>query len=73
MTSSVYRFGEFRLDPASRRLWRPDKELATPRKVFDCIANLLEHRDRAVERDELLKAIWGEVHVSEGVLGQAIL
>lgn len=73
MTSPIYRFGDFRLEPATRKLWRGDEELSLPLKVFNCLLYLIEYRDRAVERDELIAAVWGEVHVSEKVLDQAVL
>lgn len=34
---------------------------------------LVEHRDRAVGRDELIAAVWGSVDTSDSVLGQTIL
>lgn len=72
MASHTYRFGDFRLDPASRQLWHGDQEVVLHRKAFDCIVHLIEHRDRAVERDELLAAVWGDVHLSDSAVAQAI-
>ncbi len=71
--SASYRFGEYRLDCAGRRLWRTDEPVALPTKAFDCIVYLVEHRDRAVGRDELIAAVWGSVDTSDSVLGQTIL
>lgn len=73
MSAPTYRFGEFRVDPATRRLWKGDDSVALRPKVFDCIVYLIEHRDRAVGRDELISAVWGKVDISDGVLGQTIL
>lgn len=73
MASAIYRFGEFQLDPASRELRRGEEDLALPLKVFDCVVYLVENRDRAVGRDELIEAVWGDAHLSDSVLGQAIL
>lgn len=72
MASHTYRFGDFRLDPASRQLWHGGQEVVLHRKAFDCIVHLIEHRDRAVERDELLAAVWGDVHLSDSAVAQAI-
>lgn len=72
MPRHTYHFAEFRLDPASRELRRGEEELPLQLKVFDCILYLLEHRDRAVGRDELISAVWGGVHLSDSVLGKAI-
>jgi DNA-binding winged helix-turn-helix (wHTH) protein/tetratricopeptide (TPR) repeat protein len=68
-----YRFGEFVLQPSTRLLHRRGDVVAVPAKVFDCIAYLVEHRDRAVGRDELASAVWGRVDVSDGVLNQTML
>lgn len=73
MSLRIFQFGEFRLDAATRALTRAGEPVALPPKVFDCIVYLLEHRARAVGRDELIAAVWGKVDVSDGVLGQTIL
>lgn len=68
-----YRFGLFRLDPATRELWRGDAPVAVPPRAFDCIVYLLEHRERAVGRDELIAAVWGRTETGDGTLGQTVL
>lgn len=72
MAFATYRFGEFRLDPARHELWRGDEELTLPLKVFDCIVHLVENRDRTIGRDELIEALWGDVHLTDSALGQVI-
>lgn len=72
MATPTYLFGGFRLDPGKRQLWRGDEELALQRKVFDCILYLVEHRERAVGRDELIAAVWGDIHLTDNALGRAI-
>lgn len=71
--TAIYRFGEFRLDPAARTLEQGGLGLNVASKVFDCIVYLLEHRERAVGRDELIAAVWGKIDVGDSVLGQTIL
>jgi len=71
--SRSYRFGDFRLDPATRELWRGDAPVAVPPRAFDCIVYLLEHRERAVGRDELIAAVWGRTETGDGALGQTVL
>jgi len=71
--SRTYRFGEFRLLPARRELWRGDTQLSVPPRAFDCIVYLVEQRDRAVGRDELIAAVWGKAEISDGLLAQTIL
>lgn len=69
----IYRFGPFRLDPARRLLQHADEQTELPLKVFKCLLYLIEHRNRAVSREELLDAIWGTEHLSAGVVPQTIL
>src|SRR5215468_867882 len=71
--SRSYRFGEFRIIPALRELWRGDRLVALPPPVFDCLTYLIEHHDRAVGRDELVASVWGRTEISDTLLGQTIL
>jgi DNA-binding winged helix-turn-helix (wHTH) protein len=73
MNAIRLRFGEFLLDPARRELRRDGELLALPLKVFECIAYLAAHRDRAVGRDELIAAVWGRVEVAGNLLDQTML
>ena len=68
-----YRFSRFRLIPSSRELLADGRAVSSPRRVFDCLAYLLEHRDRAIGRDELVAAVWGRVDVSDVQLGQIVV
>lgn len=61
------------LDIAARELRRGGERLELPPTVFDCIAYLVAHRDRAVGRDELVAAVWGRTAISDTMLGKAIL
>lgn len=72
MNLGKYRFGEFLLDPARRELLRGDSPLRLPPKAFDCLVYLVEHRDRAVGRDELIAAVWGRAEVDDNLLDQAM-
>ena len=69
MSHPVYLFGEYRVDPLARELHRGSELLALSPKVFDCLVYLIEHRDRAVGRDELIAAVWGKLDVSDTLLG----
>jgi DNA-binding winged helix-turn-helix (wHTH) protein len=73
MARPVYRFGEFRVDPVARELWRGEQLVALPPHVFDCLAYLIARHDRAVGRDELVAAVWGRTEVSDTLLGQTVL
>jgi DNA-binding winged helix-turn-helix (wHTH) protein/tetratricopeptide (TPR) repeat protein len=67
-----YSFEGFRVKLAERELWCGDALLSVNRYIFDCIAYLIEHRDRAVGRDELVAAVWGRVEITDGHLNQII-
>jgi DNA-binding winged helix-turn-helix (wHTH) protein/tetratricopeptide (TPR) repeat protein len=73
MAPRGYRFGDFRLAPAARELWLDDALVALPPKSLDCLIYLVEHRERAVGRDELISAVWGRTAVSDDVLAQTLL
>lgn len=73
MAHHVYRFGDCRIDLSARELHRDGELVTLSPKVFDCLAYLIEHRERAVGRDELIAAVWGKVDVSDTLLGQTVL
>ncbi len=56
----AFHFGDFHLDPAARELRQGDKLLDLARRTFDGLVFLIEHRDRAVSRDELIEVLWGK-------------
>jgi len=69
----IYRFGHYSVDPATRELRCSGELVALSPTLFDCLAWLIEHRDRAVGRDELVAAVWGKSHIADTQLVQAIL
>ena len=68
-----YRFDRYELLPKSRRLIHDGRDLAVGLRVFDVITYLVENRDRAIGRDELIAAVWGRVDASDALLAQAVL
>ena len=70
--SRVYRFADCVLDAAQRELRRNGQQVDVQPKAFDLLLLLLENRHRAVDKDELLAAIWPKVIVTETSLTQAI-
>ncbi len=73
MTGLQYHFRNFRLDPAARELWQDHLSVTLPASAFDGLLYLIEHRDRAVGRDELIAAIWGRADVADTLLAQTVL
>lgn len=67
-----YRFDRFELNSASRMLCRDQVQLDVSRRVFDCLDYMIEHRDRAISRDELIGAVWKRHNVSDNQLAHTI-
>jgi DNA-binding winged helix-turn-helix (wHTH) protein/tetratricopeptide (TPR) repeat protein len=72
MLPQSYQFGDYELHPQSRELRRADTPVSLPLKSFDCLVYLIERRQRAVGRDELISAVWGRADVSDALLGQTL-
>jgi len=56
----VHAFGECRLDLASHKFYRDDKEVILTPKEFALLAYMLSHPGRALTRDQILEAVWGQ-------------
>lgn len=61
----VFRFGDFMLVPAERRLLRDGHPLALTGKSFDLLVTLVRHAGHLLTKDELLRAVWPGVVVEE--------
>jgi DNA-binding winged helix-turn-helix (wHTH) protein/tetratricopeptide (TPR) repeat protein len=73
MGKRIYYFGDFCLDPVSRELTRNGEAVTIAANAFGCLTYLIEHRERAVGKDELVSAVWGRVDVSDNLLAQTIV
>ncbi len=67
-----YRFAEFTVSPSRRRLLRRGEPVALIPRYFDLLLLLLEKRNEALRRREILEAVWSDVVVSDGALNQAV-
>src|SRR5262245_48159067 len=65
---AIYRFGGFELNEESRGLRLAGRELEAQPLVFDFLAMLLRHQDRALSKEELLDKLWPGVTVTEASL-----
>jgi DNA-binding winged helix-turn-helix (wHTH) protein/Tfp pilus assembly protein PilF/TolB-like protein len=68
----VYRFGDFELEPAERRLSEAGKPIALTPKVFDTLVLLVERAGHLVSKDELMKVLWPRGYVDESNLTKHI-
>jgi len=73
MGKPIYHFGDFRLDPVARELSRNGEPITVAANALLCLVYLVEHRERAVGKDELVSAVWGRTDVSDNVLAQTIV
>ena len=72
-TTREYRFGDCRVVPPSREIWRGDDLVAVEPKVYELLVHLIHHRDRSVGKDELQDAIWPRMIVTEGALTRCVM
>ena len=70
--NSLYRFGDFVLDPRRRSLSYADSDVSLTPKAFDVLLFLAQNPNRLVTKDELLQGVWGDTFVEEGNLKQYI-
>jgi len=68
-----YRFEDYTLDLAAHELTRGGVVVPLPARSFECLTCLIEYRDRAVSRDELVQAVFGRIDVSDAQLAQVVL
>jgi predicted ATPase/DNA-binding winged helix-turn-helix (wHTH) protein len=74
MTSAdEFRFGRFLLRPAVRRLYADGEPVPIGGRALDLLTVLIEQRERAVERDELIERVWpGRVVAEENLKVQVL-
>jgi DNA-binding response OmpR family regulator len=57
--SAVFQFGECQLDVAGHKLFRKGKEVSLTTKEFRLLEFLAQRPGRALTRDQILNAVWG--------------
>ena len=61
-------FGRFELSVEQRRLLEHGSPVKLGARAFDLLAELVQHRDRVVSKDELLRLVWHDAAVEENNL-----
>ena len=56
--TTIYEFGEFRVDTIQRRLTRTGETVPLHSKAFDLLLVLMKNAGRDVSKDELLATVW---------------
>lgn len=67
-----YHFDNVRVDPQTHKAWRTGQPLPLEPKAFAVLVYLLAHRERLVEKEELLNAVWPETFVTPNALTRVI-
>jgi DNA-binding winged helix-turn-helix (wHTH) protein/tetratricopeptide (TPR) repeat protein len=71
-SSAVYEFGPFALDAAAFRLTKEGQPVSASPKVLDLLRYLLDRPSALVTKDELFKAVWPDVIVTDNALTQTV-
>ncbi|HET6892195.1 MAG TPA: winged helix-turn-helix domain-containing protein [Pyrinomonadaceae bacterium] len=68
----IYEFGPFRLDAWKRVLLRDGEPVKLFPKEFETLLALVERSGEELDKDELMRRVWGETIVEEGNLAKNI-
>src|SRR5262245_39531788 len=63
-----YEFDAFRLNVADRVLTKENQAIQLTPKAFDTLVALVRNSGHVVDKDTLLKEVWPDTFVEEGVL-----
>jgi TolB-like protein/DNA-binding winged helix-turn-helix (wHTH) protein/Tfp pilus assembly protein PilF len=67
-----WRWGDFVLETASRRLLRNGDEVRVEDRVLDLIVLLLQQREHRLDRRQIIEAVWGARPVNDATLRQLV-
>ncbi|HEX7779141.1 MAG TPA: winged helix-turn-helix domain-containing protein, partial [Vicinamibacterales bacterium] len=67
-----YRFGPYYLDRAAYRLLDGDRSIELSPKAIDLLLLLVERAGSLVTKDDILKAVWPDVAVTDNALTQVV-
>lgn len=70
--NETFEFGPFQADTVRRLLLRDGQAVPLTSKAFDTLVVLVRNRDRVMDKEELLKAIWPNSFVEEANLAQNV-
>src|SRR5438477_3152583 len=62
------RFGDLRLEPASRRPWRGEHAIDLTATDFDLLQHFLRHPRQVLSREQLIDAVWNGEAESDNVV-----
>lgn len=71
--NGAYEFGRCRLDALTRELRKDGRPVAIEQRAFNMLLYLIEHRERAISKDELQTAIWPRMILTESALTRCVM
>lgn len=70
--TQLFKFGEFKIDTVKRLLLHDNTPVQLPSRAFDVLMALVEHNKYVIDKDELMRLVWGERVVEENNLTRQI-
>jgi DNA-binding winged helix-turn-helix (wHTH) protein len=72
MVHGSFRFAEYRLDPADRRLMRGTEPVELNGRYLDALALMVREQGRLVSKDRFMDEVWSGIPVTDEALTQCI-
>lgn len=69
----LYRFGDYRVDVAARRLDCRGDPIALEPRPFDLLVHLIRQRRRVVSKEELREQLWDKAPASDAALVRSVM
>ena len=70
--NQLYEFGPYVIDGRSRILLKDGATVRLTPKAFDTLLVLVQHASQVVEKEQLLREVWPDIFVEEGILSHNI-
>ncbi|MFK8013579.1 MAG: winged helix-turn-helix domain-containing protein [Marinicellaceae bacterium] len=70
--SNIIEFENFRVDQSTRKIFKHEKQVNIQKKPYELLLYLIEHKDRAISKDELINEVWNGSIVTDSTLSHAI-
>jgi TolB-like protein/DNA-binding winged helix-turn-helix (wHTH) protein/lipopolysaccharide biosynthesis regulator YciM len=68
----IYNFGPYSLDPSEGLLWQGSARIDLPPRALDTLLALVQNNGHLLEKDALLRTVWGDINVEENNISQVI-
>ena len=70
--NQLYEFGPYVMDARSRILLKDGATVRLTPKAFDTLFVLVQHASQVVQKEQLLREVWPDIFVDEGILSHNI-